>query len=192
MLDENNNLVSDPKIISNVFNHYFSTIGPGIEQRIPNVPGNFRDYLNKKDINMKPLLNSSNSSFFLSPTVPSEIEKYIDGLDIKKSSGPNSIPVFILKVLKPFFSFWLSELINLSFEVGIFPDILKIAKITPIHKKECKLNFQNYRPISLLSVLSKYFEKAIYTRIYSYLDKNISFLKNNLAFVVIILRTTHC
>ena len=63
-------------------------------------------------------------------------------------------------------------MVNLSFTVGTFPDILKIAKITPIHKKECKLNFQNYRPISLLSVLSKIFEKTIYTRIYSYLVKN--------------------
>ena len=63
-------------------------------------------------------------------------------------------------------------LINLSFEVGIFPDIFKLAKVTPLHKKECKLNFQNYRPISLLSVFSKIFEKVIYTRIYSYLVKN--------------------
>ena len=63
-------------------------------------------------------------------------------------------------------------MVNLSFTVGIFPDILKIAKITPIHKKECKLNFQNYRPISLLSVLSKIFEKTIYRRIYFYLVKN--------------------
>ena len=117
-------------------------------------------------------INPSNSSLFLAPTVPHEIDKLIDGLDIKKSSGPNSIPVFILKLLKPFFSFWLSQLINLSFEVGIFPDFLKIAKVTPLHKKECKLNFLNYRPISLLSVFSKIFEKSIYTRIYSYLVKN--------------------
>ena len=47
----------------------------------------------------------------------------------------------------------------MSFEVGIFPDILKIAKITPLHKKVRKLNFQNYLPISLLSVFSKIFEK---------------------------------
>ena len=118
------------------------------------------------------IINSADSSFFLAPTVPDEVSKLIDALDIKKSSGPNSIPVFILKLLKPFFSFWLSSLINLSFEVGIFPDIFKIAKVTPLHKKECKLNFLNYRPISLLSVFSKIFEKSIYTRIYSYLVKN--------------------
>ncbi len=69
------------------------------------------------------------------------------------------------------FSIWLSELVNLSFETGIFPDILKIAKVIPLHKKESKIDHRNYRPISLLSVLSKIFEKLIYKRIYSYLDQ---------------------
>ena len=166
------NLVSDPKRISYIFNNYFTSIGPSIEQRIPTVPGSFNEYFNKMDKNGKLVINPCNSSFFLSPTIPSEIEKLIDSLDTKKSTGPNGIPVFILKILKPFFSLWLSQLINLSFLLGIFPDILKIARIIPLHKKECKLNFQNYRPISLLSVFSKNFEKTIYTRIYSYLVKN--------------------
>ena len=77
-----------------------------------------------------------------------------------------------MKVLKPFFSFWLSQLIYLSFIDAIFPDILKISKVSPLHKKECKLDFRNYRPISLLSVFSKIFEKTVYTRIYTYLVKN--------------------
>ena len=93
-------------------------------------------------------------------------------MDTKKSPGPNSIPIFILKILKPFFSDWLSRLINLSFSTGVFPDIFKIASVTPLHKKECKLNFQNYRGISILSVFSKIFEKSFYTRIYSYLTNN--------------------
>ena len=61
---------------------------------------------------------------------------------------------------------------NQSFEVGVFPDMLKSAKVTPIHKKESKLNHLNYRPISLLSVFSKIFEKLIYLRIYLFLTKN--------------------
>ena len=136
LFDENNNLVSDPKKISSTFNDYFSTIGSKIEQKIPFVPGNFKDYFNKRDKDGKLVINSHNFSFFLTPTVPGELVKLIDDLDMKKSTGPNSIPVFILKLLKPFFSTWLSKLINLSFEVGIFPDILKIAKVTPHHKKE--------------------------------------------------------
>ena len=128
LLDDINNLVSDPRKISHKFNHYFSTIGPDIERKIPPVPGNsFKDYFNKKDEYGKLIINPTNASFFLSPTVPGEVEKLIDGLDINKSTGPNSIPVFILKLLKKFFSYWLTQLINLSFKMGLFPDILKIA-----------------------------------------------------------------
>ena len=106
MLNENDDLVSDPKIICNVFNNYFSSIGPVIERKIPNVPGSFKDYFEEKDKNGMLLINPTTASFSLSPTVPSEIEKLIDALDVKKSTGPNSISVFfILKQLKPFSSF---------------------------------------------------------------------------------------
>ena len=144
LLDENNNIINDQKIIANKFNNYFTSIGPNIEKKIPNVNGNYSDYLNN--------INTIGKSFYLSPTTSEEIDKLIDSLDINKSSGPNSIPVFILKIMKPFFSKWLSILINLSYRVSIFHDILKVAKVTPIHKKDCKLGHMNYRPISLLSV----------------------------------------
>ena len=172
LLNENNNLVNDSRRIFHKFNHYFSTIGPDIERKIPTVQGSFKYYFKKKVGNGKVLIDPLNSSFFLSPTVRGEVERIIDGLDIKKSTEPNSILVFILKSPKCFLPFWLSQLINLSFTVGIFPDILQIAKVTSLHKKECKLNFQNYRPISLLSVFSKLFEKTIYSRIYYYLVKH--------------------
>ena len=74
LLDETNNLVSDPKKISHKFNHYFSTIGLDIERMIPIVPGSFKDYFTKKDVNGKLLIHPSNSSFFLSPTVPGEVD----------------------------------------------------------------------------------------------------------------------
>ena len=101
-----------------------------------------------------------------------EIEKLIDNLNVKKSTGPNSLPVLIIKMYKHFFSYWLSRLVNLCFVIGKFPDILKIAKVIPLHKKDSKLDFHNYRPISLLSVFSKIYEKLLYIRIYSYLTKN--------------------
>ena len=66
---------------------------------------------------------------------------------------------------------WLSKIVNICVETGIFPDILKTAKVIPLHKKDSKLDHINYRPISLLSVFSKIYEKLIYSRIYSYLDK---------------------
>ena len=59
-----------------------------------------------RDSILKCILNS----FFLLPPSPSEIEKIINDLDIKKCTGPNSIPIFILKLFKPFFSLWLSKI----------------------------------------------------------------------------------
>ena len=63
LLDENDNLVSDPNIISNLFNHYFATVGPEIERNIPFVPGSFKDYFSEKDKLGRLLINPSNSSF---------------------------------------------------------------------------------------------------------------------------------
>ena len=171
LLDENDNIISDSKSIANIFNDHFSTLGAKVQQKIPLEQGDFRDYLKKKGKDNKVVINPDGHSFFLSPTLPDEIEKIIDKLNSSKSTGPNGIPVFILKAFKGFFSFWLSKLINLCFETGEFPSILKIAKVIPLHKKESVLNFLNYRPISLLSVFSKIYEKTMYVRIYSYLEK---------------------
>ena len=132
-----------------MFNDDFSSVGAKIKQKIPYQTGNFKDYLNRRDAKGKLFINSSNNSLFLSPTVPMEVVKIIDGLDMKNATGPNSIPNIILKSFK---LFWL---INLCFEVDVFPDILKTAKITLLHKKD-----------------SKIYEKVIYIRIYSYLTKN--------------------
>ena len=171
LMDESNNLISDPQIIGNIFNDHFSTLGVKVQQKIPHEEGDFREYLKKRGRDNKAIINPDDHSFFLSPTIPDEIEKIIEKLNPSKSTGPNGIPVFIMKLFKGFFSYWLSKLINLSFETGEFPLMLKLAKVIPLHKKESVLNYLNYRPISLLSVFSKIYEKTIYVRIYSYLVK---------------------
>ena len=139
-MDDNQNIISDSKIISNTFNDHFSTLGAKVQQKIPPERGSYNDYLKKKSQNGKLIINPDGLTFFLSPTKPDEISKIIDRLDPKKSTGPNGIPVFILKLYKNFFSFWLSKLINLSFETGDFPELLKLAKVIPLHKKESIFN----------------------------------------------------
>jgi len=76
----------------------------------------------------------------------------------------------------------ISNLINLSFTTGCFPNQLKIAKICPIFKNGSKEVFSNYRPISVLPSFSKIFEKAAYIRIQSYINANDILTKRQYGF----------
>ena len=69
----------------------------------------------------------------------------------------------------------LAELINESFQSGIFPDIFKIAKVIPIFKSESRVLCNNYRPISLLSNISKLIEKLMHRQVYSFLEQQNCF-----------------
>ena len=87
-------------------------------------------------------------------------------MNSNKSVGPNSIPTRILKLLKNDISTQLADIFNISFSTGVFPTILKVAKVVPVHKKDSKLDFSNYRPVSLLSNIEKILERLIYNIIY--------------------------
>ena len=82
-----------------------------------------------------------------------EIVEIISSLDYYKAVGINSISIKILKLAKEQIAEHLCFIYNLSFITDIFPDSLKIAKVTPVYKKGSKLKCANYRPITLLSTL---------------------------------------
>ena len=75
--------------------------------------------------------------------VPEDVEDLISSMKTNKASGPNNIPTNILKLFKKEFSKSLSDMINMSFNQGVFPNILKIANVIPIHKKGDKLDCNN-------------------------------------------------
>ena len=126
MNDKGSN-ISDPKKIADLFNKYFVNVGPNIDERIPKPRKHFIEYMNKLKVN---------KTIFLTPATHWEIYNIISAFDIKKSLGPNSIPVYILKISNNLFSNKLTDIINLSFKTGIFPDLCKLAKIIPIFKKK--------------------------------------------------------
>ena len=66
----------------------------------------------------------------------------------------------------------LSEIFNIFFASGVFPSTLKAAKVIPVHKKDSKLDFSNYCPISLLSNIEKTLEKLMYNRMYKFFSDN--------------------
>ena len=77
--------------------------------------------------------------------------------------------------LKTHISPLISSLINDSFLCGIFPSKLKLAKVTPLFMKGSRQDKDNNRAISVLSILSKIFEKAMFKRVYGYLESHNNF-----------------
>ena len=121
-------------------------------------------------------------SFFFYPATPDEIIKIIKSFSNNKSAGPNSLPTPILKNCADVLSFPISYLVNLSFTPGEFPNLCKIAKVTPLFIKGDLLDCSYYRPISLLFTFGKIFEKRLYKRVYSFHEKNILIFKRQFAF----------
>jgi hypothetical protein len=101
-----------------------------------------------------------------------EIERIINSLKIKESSGYDEISTKILKTSAPFISSPLSYICNKSMLSGTFPARLKYAIVKPLLKKGDKENVANYRPISLLTSFSKVLEKIIYDRLLKHIETN--------------------
>ena len=80
-----------------------------------------------------------------------------------KAIGPYSIPVYLLKILSEYIAVPLCDIINDSFFSGVFPDLMKLAKVIPLYKTSSPETPNNYRPISLLSVFSKIIKKLMHT-----------------------------
>ena len=126
---------------------------------------------------------STPGSMFLNDCTQYEVSKIIEQLQNGKSSD---IPINVIKKVSGIISPILAVHYNYLMEIGIFPDILKLGKITPIFKKDDEQLLKNYRPISTLPIFGKIFEKLIYERFYNYFvsqgilyDRQFGFRKNH-------------
>lgn len=106
-------------------------------------------------------------------TSPDEICQLLNELDDRKSAGEDLIPTRLLKLTAAQISPSLSMLFNLSFRRGDQPQAWRDATVSPIHKKGPKTSPTNYRPISLLSVVSKVQEKVVHNRLFKHVEKHL-------------------
>ena len=158
--------------MAEIFNDCFCTFGKNLADKFPV----------HKDNNFKKFLGTRISpSLFLTSTTPLEILNRINSLKNSKSCGLDKISSYFLKVAANALAFPLSYLFNFCLKLGIFSDCLKIAKVIPIFKSGNKSDTTNYRPISILSPISKILEKIIYSRTTAFFDKHSVFLPLNSA-----------
>ena len=108
----------------------------------------------------------------LKETTPDEILKIINDLDGKKSGDIFNISPDVVKLNGQVNSQILTIIFNKSIQEGCFPTAMKIAKILPLHKGDSALLVGNYRPISLLPIFSKIFERLIYNRLIEFITAN--------------------
>ena len=102
---------------------------------------------------------------------PSTITRLLRQLDSSKATGPDGIPAKVLKMCAAELASPLSRLFSVCFRQGVHPSLWKKANVVPIHKKQSRSTIRNYRPVSLLSIISKVMEKVINTTLMNHLEK---------------------
>ena len=144
-------------------NHYFACIGPKIQAEVNQGNGNtYQNYLNETPP------NEHNLDGFNEVT-ELEITAFVNSIPSDKSTN-DLIPQKIFKQILPSFISPLTHIVNLSLRTGVMPDSCKIAVVTPIHKCGDLEDPGNYRPISILPILSKTIEYFVNSQLTQYLD----------------------
>ena len=108
----------------------------------------------------------------LLPTSQQEVNRIIDGLPSKSSSGHDDVSNILLKSLKSSLTYPMTLILNQLLETGTFPERMKLAEVIPLYKNKATDHLVNYQPISLLMTMSKVLEKIVYKRVISFLNKH--------------------
>ena len=108
--------------------------------------------------------------------------KVISGLDPNKAHGHDMISIRMLKICGESIHQPLEPIFQASLNDERFPSEWKKANVVPIHKKDDKQILKNYRPVSLLPICAKIFERIIYNRIFQYLTENNLITENQSSF----------
>jgi hypothetical protein len=154
-------IITDKTTIANSFNDYFINIGNNLTRNIC-------------ESNHDPLTYMSGSnpnSLFISEVQQHEVRKII--LSLKEASaGWDGMHAKVIRRTFEFYIEPLTHVLNLSLSQGFFPTELKLAKVIPLHKSGDTKSINNYRPVSVLPVLSKILERLMYSRLINFINKH--------------------
>ena len=165
----NDETITSATEIANTFNEHFSTVAQKLN-------------LNRSSEKFR--LHCDDfypNSFYFNEISLEELKRCLCGMNHNKSTI-DEIPLRIFKIIPDKWLAHLAVIINLSIKEGRFPDILKCSKTIPVFKKGCKSDVNNYRPITLLSYVTKLIENLIKQRMISFLDQRNFFYEQQYGF----------
>ena len=155
------NSVTNSHELSNAFNDNFSTIGTKLANEVPLVTdgSSYADYI-----------VSSNNKFVFSPISSSNVFSLLNKLSKSKATGLDIISAKLIRECADLISIPLCNIFKKSLSSGSFPDDWNCARVTPLFKQGERTDVNNYRPISVISVIAKVFERIVYNQlIYGFL-----------------------
>jgi len=189
VLEEEGKLIINTENLVEIFNNHYINI---VETTIGNLPmslGNSTDpecdnntvldiiekySKNPIILKIKNTIEDPTKSFCLPAASREEINKIIKNLDTAKATGPDNIPPKLVKICADILDEPLKCILNHSIHKNSFPESAKIANVIPIYKKDNRVLKTNYRPVSILNVFSKIFERYIQQKIEPYIDTCLS------------------
>ena len=178
-IKDGKNIVNDPVVVSNIFNAHFSSVAAdfGSKEDIAedeDLYSIFKMYADHSSIKLIRENNSDVSPFTFGDTSYQHIHRLLKNMDTSKSTGYDAIPAKLLKLAADELSPPLTALINRSITASHFPAPLKKAEVSPLYKAKDNLERNNYRPVSILSGISKVFERVYYDQLYDHFSKIMS------------------
>ena len=189
ILYEISEFISDEKDVAEVLNDFYINI---VEQMTGETPVSFSAksesnngsddiqiitdrYENHPSIlRIKEQMNDINTNFEFQQATEAEIASYLTSLNPKEPPGYDKIPPKLVKLLSHILSKPLTMIVNSGIRAHIFPENEKIASVTPVYKSGDKLRKENYRPISILNVFSKVFERFLYNQLNAHFNNILS------------------
>ena len=166
ILCEDERVISDQAEVCTIFNTFFANVAKDIGKDCDIT--DTEEHPSVKSIEQT--LPESIQVFNFQPVTGTDIGKILSQIHPKKATGVDIIPAKIIKCCMDPISDVLAGIVNESFKQSVFPANLKRAQVVPIYKKNDPLSKENYRPVSVLPILSKVFERVMHNQMSEHFD----------------------
>ncbi len=165
--ENSNDIIFESKTVANKFNKFFCNIAAKLVKKLKQRP-----FDNEKITEFYKEKGVIPNAFSLSNVSIEIVRKQLASLNVTKSTGCDGIAARFLKDAADVIATPIAHIINLSLKTGTVPKEFKTARVVPLYKKGDRSQEGNYRPVSILPIVSKVFERLVHDQLYQYLCNN--------------------